>query len=183
MILTPPLNWQFRAGSGSVHINGNATPGGSDDLDTLQLSVLSTGLVITLSTDATSNRIDTLSLTGIQVRPITGNLAPSSGNILRTCTNSGTLIVSGIVCNSTNFGILSMSNAALTITKTASTGIIYSGTTVVYTITYTNTGPNNTSGVIITDFLPSYINFVSASTGTYSGGTHTLIKTGLTVNV
>lgn len=72
--------------------------------------------------------------------------------------------------------------ADLRVVKTASTGLIYSGTIVVYTINYENLGNSNATGVTITDILPAEITFISASAGAYSGAVHRVFLTGIILN-
>lgn len=63
----------------------------------------------------------------------------------------------------------------LTISKSASDYSVEPNDTVTYTITYSNDSPVNTTGVTITDTLPTGLNFVSASDGgTYNSGTRTI---------
>jgi uncharacterized repeat protein (TIGR01451 family) len=63
--------------------------------------------------------------------------------------------------------------AALAITKTAVPTTVTVGTPVTYTMTVTNSGPSASSGVTVTDVLPTGLTFVSAtpSQGSCSGTT------------
>ena len=65
------------------------------------------------------------------------------------------------------------SNADIGLTKTASPSSARVGSNVTYTITATNAGPSDASGVQVTDVLPAALQFVSASptTGTYDSTT------------
>ncbi|MBI5100624.1 MAG: DUF11 domain-containing protein [Nitrospirae bacterium] len=72
---------------------------------------------------------------------------------------------------------LSVGTPRLTISKTPSTFIATPGSTVTYTITYSNDSPANTTGVTITDTLPTGLTYVSSSctgTCTYTSGTRTI---------
>lgn len=61
--------------------------------------------------------------------------------------------------------------ANLTITKVANPSPVPSGSQLVYTITYGNTGTANVSNVVIKDTVPTGTTFVSATNGgTLSGG-------------
>jgi uncharacterized repeat protein (TIGR01451 family) len=53
-------------------------------------------------------------------------------------------------------------NTDLAITKTATPSPVNAGQTVVYGLTVSNTGPADTSNVVVTDVLPSQVTFISA---------------------
>ena len=61
----------------------------------------------------------------------------------------------------------------LSITKVANGGSALLGTAVEFTVTVTNAGPGDTTGVVVTDILPSEFTFMSASatTGSYDSAT------------
>ncbi len=101
LILTPPANRRFRPGYGTVTYTANR------DITAASISVTATGATITYSTNGSPNRIDSLTISNLQVQAISGNILPSSGNILRTCANPGTAPMVGIVCDVTNFWTLS----------------------------------------------------------------------------
>src|SRR5207253_10493098 len=65
------------------------------------------------------------------------------------------------------------SRADIGVAKIASSGSVTVGSNVDFTITATNAGPSNATGVQITDQLPAGLTFVSAtpSAGTYNSGT------------
>ncbi|MBA2373518.1 MAG: DUF11 domain-containing protein, partial [Chloroflexi bacterium] len=66
--------------------------------------------------------------------------------------------------------------ADLSLTKTDSPDPVLAGGDVTYTLTATNNGPTQATGVTITDTLPASVTFVSASSGcTNSGGTVTCL--------
>jgi uncharacterized repeat protein (TIGR01451 family) len=61
--------------------------------------------------------------------------------------------------------------ADLSISKTASTEPVYLGSVLTYTLTITNNGPHDATGVAVTDTLPVSFTFASASAGcALSGG-------------
>ena len=106
LILTAPNNRRFRAWSGSVSYTANR------DITAASISVTSTTATITYSTNGTPNRIDALTISNLWIQAISGNILPSSGNILRTCANPGTATVVGITCDVTNFWSLSQTYGA-----------------------------------------------------------------------
>src|SRR6202022_1645409 len=65
------------------------------------------------------------------------------------------------------------SRADIAVAKIASSGTVTVGSNVTFTITVTNNGPSDATGVQITDLLPAGLAFVSAtpSQGTYTSGT------------
>ena len=70
---------------------------------------------------------------------------------------------------------ISVGSPRLTIAKSASSYSLKAGDTVTFTITYSNDSPVNTTGVSITDPLPTGFNFVAASDGgSYDSGTRTV---------
>src|SRR6202165_1108387 len=65
-----------------------------------------------------------------------------------------------------------VSSAAIAVTKTVDNATPNQGANVVFTITATNNGPSNATGVHVTDLLPSpALTFVSASSVAYTSGT------------
>ncbi|MFN2465389.1 MAG: hypothetical protein ABR598_03885, partial [Candidatus Dormibacteria bacterium] len=63
--------------------------------------------------------------------------------------------------------------ADMAVTKTVDNATPTVGQNVTFTVTATNNGPNDASGVVLTDLLPAGLTFVSAtpSQGTYTSGT------------
>jgi uncharacterized repeat protein (TIGR01451 family) len=61
----------------------------------------------------------------------------------------------------------------LAVNKSVNDATLISGSNATYTITVTNNGPDNATGVVLTDVLPGNVNFVSSSTatGSYNDGT------------
>ncbi len=65
--------------------------------------------------------------------------------------------------------------ADLAVTKSDNPDPVNVGDNLTYTITVTNNGPNNATGVTVTDTLPAAVTFVSASAGcTYNNVPHTV---------
>src|SRR5438067_933266 len=66
-----------------------------------------------------------------------------------------------------------VSRADIAVAKIASSGTVTVGSNVDFTVTVTNNGPSDATGVQITDQLPAGVTFVSAtpSVGTYNSGT------------
>ncbi len=87
------------------------------------------------------------------VAPPTGVIDPESGN------NSGSVTTP------------TQPTSDLSITKTASASVIRAGDEVTYTINVKNNGPSDAPSVVVTDPLPTGVNFVSATStkGTCSG--------------
>ena len=124
LILTAPTNRRFRAGSGTITYTAKR------DVTAATIAVTSTTATITYSTNGTPNRLDTLTISGLWIQAITGNILPSTGNILRTCANSGTAPIVWITCDVTNFWSLSQTFGAhkyLAITLPGQTFIAWSG--------------------------------------------------------
>jgi uncharacterized repeat protein (TIGR01451 family) len=66
-----------------------------------------------------------------------------------------------------------VSQADVAVTKTASSGMVAVGSNVAFTVTATNNGPSDASGVQVTDQLPTGLTYASStpSAGTYTSGT------------
>jgi hypothetical protein len=100
VILTPPSNWEFNTSSGSASFaaGGNVTAA--------SLTVASSTLTLTLSTNIAAAKKDIVTITGVQVRPLDATAGASNGNIVRTAGNFPA--INGIANNVTSFGALSM---------------------------------------------------------------------------
>ncbi len=74
------------------------------------------------------------------------------------------------------FNATSTPNADLGLAMTSNTTAVANGTAVTFTLTLTNRGPSNTSGVTVEDLIPSglTLNSATASVGTYSAGLWTI---------
>ncbi|MDW8328439.1 MAG: right-handed parallel beta-helix repeat-containing protein [Candidatus Bipolaricaulota bacterium] len=143
------------------------------------------------------------SVTFVSVTPGTPTCAHSAGTVtcnLGSLANGGSATVT-IVVTTTGASVPSVSNtvsvsaaefdptpanntatvsttvnpaADLSVTKSDTPDPVNVGDNLTYTITVTNNGPNNATGITVTDTLPATVTFVSASTGcTHSAGTVT----------
>src|SRR5207247_7812837 len=74
LILTAPSGWAFNPGAGSVSFTSGK------DITAASVAVTSTTITVTLSVGGTAS-LDTLTISGIQVRAADGSALPSSGNI------------------------------------------------------------------------------------------------------
>jgi uncharacterized repeat protein (TIGR01451 family) len=90
----------------------------------------------------------------------------------------------GLTCSLTEFFTSSLLattpvGADLSITKSGSPNPVVSGNQLTYTITVTNNGPQNATGVTVTDPLPATVHFnsVSSTQGTCTRSTTTTPKT------
>ena len=104
---------------------------------------------------------------------ITVNVTQSAGASL---TNTATVAGGGEV-NTANDTATDLTNivsrADIAVAKIASSGTVTVGSNVDFTITVTNNGPSDATGVLVTDQLPAGLTYVSdlASVGTYNSGT------------
>src|SRR4029077_5628649 len=93
--------------------------------------------------------------------PLTNTATVAGGNEINTANDSAS--------DSTTI----VSQADIAVAKIASSGTVTAGSNVTFTITVTNNGPSNASGVVVTDQLPAGLTYVSSvpSQGTYTSGT------------
>ena len=64
-------------------------------------------------------------------------------------------------------------NTDLSVTKSDSRDVVIAATNLTYTLTVTNNGPSDATGIVVTDTLPSTLNFGSASSGcSHDAGTN-----------
>src|SRR5207253_5501819 len=93
--------------------------------------------------------------------PLTNTATVAGGNEVNTANDSA----------SDSTGITSQ--ADIGVAKIASSGTVTVGSNVTFTVTASNLGPSNASGVVVTDLLPAGLTFVSAvpSQGNYTSGT------------
>jgi uncharacterized repeat protein (TIGR01451 family) len=90
-------------------------------------------------------------------------------------TNRASVVHGGLDDDLTDNGVTNVSplvpSADLAISKSASPTPAQEGRTLTYTLTVTNRGPSTALGVVVTDALPAYVSFQSASAGaSHAGG-------------
>jgi hypothetical protein len=105
LILTAPSGWQFNTSAGNLSFMPLPPP--FADIKSASISVSSSLINITISTNKHAKYLDILTISRIQVRAIDGAAIPSAVNILRTSGNPGTATITGITNDVTNFGSLS----------------------------------------------------------------------------
>lgn len=103
--ITPPTGWSFNAGIGSV--SAPLSPTG--DITAISISITTSSITVTYSTN-NDNRIDTITISGIQVRATDGANVPGSGNLLFSALTSP---ISGITAGNTTAGSLSQAVGAM----------------------------------------------------------------------
>ena len=109
---------------------------------------------------------------GLAVDPADGTLYATfaSGGFYKLDKSTGAATL--IAINGVNFGLefAPLSSADLSITKSDSPDPVTAGATLTYTLTVTNNGPSDATGVIVTDPLPAGITLVSATASPGSCG-------------
>lgn len=132
------------------------------DFDTL-LAVY-TGTAVSALTQVTANDND-------------GPTGNTSG--LTFMAQTGTTYMIAVDGSNGTFGSINLDwsltpQADLAVTMTQSPASLIAGTNLTYTLTVTNSGPSDATGVVLTDPLPAGVSFVSASSGcSQSAGTVT----------
>src|SRR6202022_4059035 len=103
----------------------------------------------------------TVAVSQAATTPLTNTATVAGGNEVNTANDSAS--------DSTTI----VSQADIGVTKIASSGTVTVGSNVTFTITASNLGPSNATGVQITDLRPAGLTYVSAapSQGTYTSGT------------
>ena len=110
---------------------------------------------------------------------LTASDASASDQFGRSLAISGDTAVVGVRLNddagaSSGSAYVFVPTADLSMAKSANLPFVPAGTNLTYTLTVTNEGPSDASGITVTDTLPGAATFVSASAGcTESGGTVT----------
>jgi uncharacterized repeat protein (TIGR01451 family) len=103
--------------------------------------------------------------------------ATVKGDVGQTIVNTATITETNRVdpepSNNTASASLVVQGANLELVKTVNDCTPKEGDTITYTITVTNTGPINASGVVISDTLPVSVTWGSG--GTYDGDSHAVI--------
>jgi len=126
---------------------------------TTSFTVATSGLPNGLSYSTSTNTIS-----GASTETGTFNIAISATNDCGIDAKTFVLVVNPLG------GGGSSPSANLAVTKTVDKSTASVGDTITYTITLTNNGPSDATGVSVTDAIPSELNFVSATstTGSYS---------------
>ncbi|HEV2028613.1 MAG TPA: sortase [Candidatus Dormibacteraeota bacterium] len=93
--------------------------------------------------------------------------------VTNTATKTAEVESDPVAGNNSASAIVTGQAADIAMFKTVSNPTPNLGTNVTFTITATNNGPSNATGVVVTDLLPAGLTFVSAapSAGTYTSGT------------
>src|SRR5438132_1243364 len=162
------------------NVGGTATSGTSTVTDTLPAGLTPTAAsgtgwtcgIVAQTVTCTSTAV-VASNGSFPAISITVNVAQSAAS---SVTNTATVSGGGEV-NTANDTAADLTNvvsrADIAVAKIASSGTVTVGSTVTFTVTVTNNGPSDATGVQITDQLPAGLTFVSAapSQGTYTSGT------------
>jgi uncharacterized repeat protein (TIGR01451 family) len=149
------------------------TIGATSSLNTLLLTIESDGLM-----NWTSNV--TFSL------PVGASIVIATGGDLdgSPCSAAKRIVIGTVIISTCNGGAGAIydfddlisaggytdSISDLSLTKTLTYGV-FSSSTVVFTITVTNNGPDDATGITVNDDLPNGYSYVSHTGGTYSSGT------------
>ena len=203
LILTAPINWRFRAGSGTVSYTAGR------DITAASIAVTASTITVTFTTDNNANRADTITISNIRAQAFTGNILPSAGNILRTSGNPGTASIVWITNDVTNFWSLSQTfgaqkylvitmpwqtyvassgNSGSALNQKVNSGFVITKITAAdqfYNIVTSYTG-NKTLSYTWPGWTPSYTTGVSFSTGQSTTTLNTILtqaKTGVTITV
>jgi len=104
------------------------------------------------------------------------NATVDSGTAYSTITNFTNITTAGqldpISANNSDSASITVAGADLNLTKSVDNATPNTGDTVIFTITVTNEGLNNSSNIEVTDLLPAGLSFVSYSSSTaYNSGT------------
>jgi uncharacterized repeat protein (TIGR01451 family) len=108
---------------------------------------------------------------------LNGNTLPVSWNTANMTANGslGALLLhhhNGVGKRAEVVLLDSAQSADLALTKTVNNATPAAGGTVIFTLTVTNNGPNNATGVVVNDFLPNGLTYVSDDgAGAYNSGT------------
>jgi len=160
----------------STQCNNNGTPSDSSD-DTFSYTINATGANAGASFSISGDDAQTALAYGtdhtFQPFNISGGdltLTLTDGSTA-SCTESPVTVTAPATCSNVT------PQVDLELTKTANPTSAVSGDTVVYTLTATNNGPNDATGVEVTDQLPSSVTATgnnNASKGSYTGSIWTI---------
>jgi LPXTG-site transpeptidase (sortase) family protein len=97
----------------------------------------------------------------------------STATTTNTATKTGEVQPDPVAGNNSASASVTAQAADIALTKTVSNSTPNQNANVTFTVTATDNGPNNATGVQVTDLLPAGLTFVSAlpSVGTYNSGT------------
>ena len=98
--------------------------------------------------------------------------ATATNPVINTATKTGEVQPDPVAGNNTASTTVTGQAADIAVTKIVSNATPNVGTNVTFTVTATNSGPSNATGVVVTDPLPAGLTLVSAapSAGTYAAG-------------
>jgi uncharacterized repeat protein (TIGR01451 family) len=104
------------------------------------------------------------------------NLGTAGSTITNTAVVSATTPDSNTANNTASASTNPVANADLDVTKSVNNATPVEGSNVVWTITVTNNGPSNATGVQVADVLPAGVTYVSddGGAGAYSAGVWTI---------
>ena len=162
------------------NVGGTATSGTTTVTDTLPAGLTPTAAVGTGWTcgivGQTVTCTSTAAVAGNGSFPAIAVTVAVAQSASSSFTNTATVAGGGEV-NTTNDSASDAttvtSQADVAVTKAASSGMVAVGSNVTFTVTATNNGPSDASGVQVTDQLPAGLTYVSStpSAGTYTSGT------------
>ncbi|UEG48879.1 DUF11 domain-containing protein [Ferruginibacter lapsinanis] len=122
-----------------------------------------------------------------ETRTLTINATVNAGTLGTIITNTASITTAtqpdSYTSNNSSSAFTVIGNTDLSISSTVSNPFLSEGDPVVYTVTVTNNGPYTAAPFLVTDVLPSQLNYVSSSatlgsynatTGVWSSGTSTL---------
>ncbi|HYT74506.1 MAG TPA: hypothetical protein VEL79_07150, partial [Vicinamibacterales bacterium] len=178
LVLGAPAGWAFNPGVGTVDAspNNGDISGGSNKPT---IAVTSSSITVTLSVIATT-RIDTLTISGIQVRAANGANIPGSGDIFAT---GGTAAIAGVLpipaSNPLSFARLSQAPGAVSKLITTLPGQTFTDGSTVAASGVSGTPVGQTAGTVFAipsitaadQFFNVVTSYAGAKTLSYSGPT------------